>query len=52
LRINVEDDSLAWQLHADGTWTPPPKTTGLDAHAALEADALLRGHLPVRRPDR
>jgi polyphosphate kinase len=52
LRINVTDDVLAWELHADGTWTPPPAIDGIDAHTALEADALLRGHLPVRRPDR
>ncbi len=42
LQICLADDSLAWKLHADGTWTKVPTVLGLDSQSRLESLALSR----------
>ncbi len=36
LEYNLEDDALAWELAADGTWQRVPKGSGFEAHTAFE----------------
>jgi polyphosphate kinase len=47
LDVVLSDDSLAWQLQADGTWRRMPPSTGIDAHIALQdlAQARASAHL-------
>ena len=47
LRINFEDDELAWELHADGHWTKVPCVLGLDAQQRLQELALERLQQPA-----
>jgi polyphosphate kinase len=42
LELNFADDSLAWSLEADGTWTKVPIVRGIDAQVALQDLALAR----------
>ena len=42
LRVSLEDDTLAWRLRSDGTWTKVPTRKGRNAHARLHQDALQR----------
>lgn len=36
LEFNLEDDALAWDLNADGSWQRVLKRTGFEAHTAFE----------------
>jgi polyphosphate kinase len=51
LRINLEDDELAWELGSDGTWTKVPTRAGVNAHQAFREFALARV-LGAPAPDR
>ncbi|MGO9872438.1 MAG: polyphosphate kinase 1 [Acidimicrobiia bacterium] len=42
LELNFADDSLAWSLEADGTWSKVPAVHGIDAQVALQNLALAR----------
>src|SRR5581483_2178761 len=42
LTANLEDDTLAWELHSDGSWSRVPPGRGLDLHDELERQALQR----------
>jgi polyphosphate kinase len=42
LQICLADDSLAWELHPDGSWTKVPTVLGLNTQSRLEALALSR----------
>ncbi len=42
LRASLDDDVLAWRLHADGTWTKVPTRKGRDAQVRLQQLALER----------
>jgi polyphosphate kinase len=48
LRLNLDDDVLAWELHADGEWTKVPTTSGLNTQARLMELAAARAKAPVR----
>ncbi|MEO6987293.1 MAG: RNA degradosome polyphosphate kinase [Aquihabitans sp.] len=45
--VNLADDTLAWTLGADGTWTRVPRGGTVDAHLRFQELALAR----VRRPE-
>jgi polyphosphate kinase len=47
LAINLEDDVLAWELHADGSWTKVPRVRGVNAQERLQHLALERLHQPA-----
>ena len=47
LRIDREDDELAWELHADGHWTKVPCVLGLDAQQRFQELALERLQQPA-----
>ena len=47
LAINLEDDVLAWELHADGSWTKVARTHGVNAQERLQQLALERLHQPA-----
>jgi polyphosphate kinase len=55
LQICLADDSLAWELHGDGSWTKVPTIHGLNTHLRLESLALARargaGADPEHAPD-
>ena len=42
LRINLEDDILAWTLQPDGRWIRVPTSEGLETHVALQRLARAR----------
>ena len=42
LDINLADDTLAWQLQADGTWVPPTGDTASGTQHRLQEAAMLR----------
>ncbi|MGH2718330.1 MAG: polyphosphate kinase 1 [Actinomycetota bacterium] len=42
LEINLADDTLAWQLNADGTWTKVPTELGIDTQRRLQELAAAR----------
>lgn len=42
LRANMEDDTLAWELGADGAWTRARGESGVSVHERLLAFALER----------
>jgi polyphosphate kinase len=42
LDINLADDTLAWELHGDGSWHKVPTTTGVNTHARLQEVAYER----------
>ena len=42
LDVNLEDDALAWELDADGTWRKVETSTGCDAHEKLRELATAR----------
>jgi polyphosphate kinase len=42
LKVELEDDTLAWRLRADGTWAKVPRRRGLNAHVRLQQLALER----------
>ncbi len=42
LRVELDDDELAWELDGDGTWHKVPTTRGVDAHRTLQDLAVVR----------
>jgi polyphosphate kinase len=42
LRVELDDDELAWELDGDGRWRKVPTTRGIDAHRALQDLAVAR----------
>jgi polyphosphate kinase len=42
LAANLADDTLAWELHSDGSWSRTPAARGFDLHQELERQALAR----------
>jgi polyphosphate kinase len=42
LDVNLADDTLAWELRADGSWTKVPMATGINTHHRLQELALER----------
>ncbi|HEU5307914.1 MAG TPA: polyphosphate kinase 1, partial [Acidimicrobiia bacterium] len=44
LEINLDDDVLAWELTADGSWHKIPTTVGVSTHRALQDLAVARAH--------
>jgi polyphosphate kinase len=44
LEINLDDDVLAWELTADGSWHKVPTTAGVCTHRALQDLAVARAH--------
>ena len=40
----LEDDVLAWELHADGTWVKVPTRNGINAQRAFQELAVARAH--------
>jgi polyphosphate kinase len=45
LQLNLADDTQAWSLDADGSWTRIPTVMGVSAQKALQVAALERGSL-------
>ena len=39
LDVELEDDTLAWSLHADGSWTKVPTARGVNAQRVFEQQA-------------
>lgn len=39
LDVELEDDTLAWSLHADGSWTKVPTAKGVNAQRVFEQQA-------------
>ena len=44
LELNLADDTLAWELAADGTWHKIPTVVGVSTHRALQELAIARAH--------
>ncbi len=44
LATNLQDDVLAWELHADGSWTKVPTVRGINAQQVFQELALARAH--------
>jgi polyphosphate kinase len=44
LELDLDDDVLAWELGADGTWHKIPTVQGVSTHRALQELALARAH--------
>jgi len=42
LRVELDDDELAWELDGDGAWHKVPAARGIDAHRALQDLAVAR----------
>ena len=42
LSVELDDDELAWELDADGTWHKVPSERGLDAQRVLQGLAVER----------
>jgi polyphosphate kinase len=47
LAVNLADDSLAWVLGPDGTWSPGPRTGTVNAHERFEQIAAERARQPA-----
>jgi hypothetical protein len=45
----LEDDVLAWELHADGTWVKVPTRNGINAQRVFQKLAVARSH--ASQPD-
>jgi polyphosphate kinase len=43
LDVNLADDTLAWELHADGSWSKVPTKKGVNTHLRLQEVAFDRG---------
>jgi polyphosphate kinase len=48
LDVNLADDTLAWELHGDGSWSRVPSTEGVNTHVRLQELAFERARR--RRP--
>ncbi|MCU1459231.1 MAG: polyphosphate kinase 1 [Actinomycetia bacterium] len=46
LAVNLADDTLAWELHADGTYHRVATTVGVDTHKVLQELAQTRAQGP------
>ncbi|MDQ6709511.1 MAG: polyphosphate kinase 1 [Candidatus Dormibacteraeota bacterium] len=44
LATDLQDDVLAWELHANGTWTKVPTVRGINAQQVFQDLALARAH--------
>ncbi len=44
LQIDLGDDTLSWELGADGTWQKIPTVEGVSTHLALQELAIARAH--------
>ena len=44
LDLSLADDTLAWRLDAEGSWTKVPTTAGVNVQAKLQEVALERAH--------
>ena len=44
LDANLEDDTLAWELAADGTWHKKPTVIGASTQRRLQERAIARSH--------
>jgi polyphosphate kinase len=44
LEIELADDTLAWELDADGRWEKVPRVIGVDTHRRLQELAIARAH--------
>ena len=44
LAVALEDDTLAWTLHPDGTWSKVPTERGANTHLRLQEMAVERAH--------
>jgi polyphosphate kinase len=42
LRVELDDDELAWELDAEGDWHRVPTTRGIDSHRVLRQLAVER----------
>jgi len=42
LDVELEDDVLAWKLHADGSWSKHPTVNGVNAQQVFEQLAEAR----------
>ena len=42
--VELADDTLAWELHNDGTWAKVPTRAGIDSHRRLQSLAVGRAH--------
>ncbi|MEA2646717.1 MAG: polyphosphate kinase [Chloroflexota bacterium] len=40
LETNLQDDTLAWTLNPDATWTKVPTVEGVNTHLRLQADVM------------
>jgi polyphosphate kinase len=45
LELDLGDDTLAWDLLADGTWRKIPTVAGISTHRALQELAVARAHI-------
>jgi polyphosphate kinase len=50
LDVNMADDTLAWELHGDGSWTRVPTSEGVNTHLRLQELAFERARRR-RTPD-
>lgn len=50
IRVLLDDDELAWELHADGSWRKVPTIEGVNAHRQLQKDARDRARPTEVRP--
>ena len=44
LELDLADDTLAWELAADGNWQKIPTSVGVSTHRALQEMAVGRAH--------
>jgi len=44
MELDLSDDTLAWDLAADGTWHKIPTVAGISTHRALQELAVARAH--------
>jgi hypothetical protein len=42
LEVNLDDDTLAWELHADGVWHHVERVGQVDTHLTLQEAARSR----------
>jgi polyphosphate kinase len=45
VELDLGDDTLAWELTADGTWHKIPTVAGVSTHKALQELAVARAHI-------